>query len=92
MYAITTTAAKEARHLFEDLEGIDIVPAAAVATAALLQAVEKGTIDKNDATLLNITGGGLGRLKQDKTCVKMKPDIVVERPDCDLSSVSELLR
>ncbi|MGZ4932950.1 MAG: cysteate synthase [Halobacteriota archaeon] len=92
MYAIATPAAKEAARLFEDLEGIDIVPAAAVATAALLQAVDKGAVSKNDITLLNVTGGGLCRLKQDKTCVKMKPDLLIERPDSDLSPVFELVR
>ncbi len=92
MYAIATPAAKEAARLFEDLEGIDIVPAAAVATAALLQAVEKGMIKKDDSTLLNITGGGLCRLRQDKTCVKIKPDLLLEGPDSDLSPAVELLR
>ncbi len=92
MYAITTPAAKEAARLFEDLEGIDIVPAAAVATAALLQAVNKGAISKNDITLLNVTGGGLSRLRQDKTCVRMKPDLLIERPDSDLAPAVELLR
>ncbi len=92
MYAIATPAAKEAARLFEDLEGIDIVPAAAVATAALVQAVEKGAISKDDNTLLNITGGGLCRLKRDKTCVRMKPDVLLERPDSDLSPVFELLK
>ncbi len=91
MYAIPTPAAKEASRLFEDLEGIDIVPAAAVATAALLQAIERRTVSKHDTILLNITGGGLRRLKHDKTCVKMKPDVLLERPDSDLAQVFELL-
>lgn len=92
MYAVATPAAKEAARLFEDLEGIDIVPAAAVATAALLQAVDKRAVNKDDIILLNITGGGLCRLKQDKTCVKMKSDLTIERPDSDLTPLLELLR
>ncbi|MGZ4915191.1 MAG: cysteate synthase [Halobacteriota archaeon] len=92
MYAISTGAAKQAARLFEDLEGIDIVPAAAVATAALLQAVDKDAIRKNDVTLLNITGGGLNRLQQVKTCVRMKPDLLIESPDSDVAPVLKLLR
>ncbi len=92
MYAVATPAAKEAARLFEDLEGLDIVPAAAVATAALLQAVDKRAVNKDEIILLNITGGGLSRLKQDKTCVKMKADLTIERPDSDLTPLLELLR
>ncbi len=92
MYAVTTTAAKKARRLFEDLEGIDIVPAAAVATAALLNAIDKEALSKDDVILLNITGGGLNRLAQEKSCIKLTPDLLIEAPDTDLSPVLELLR
>ncbi len=91
MYAITKSAAKQAARRFEDLEGADIAPAAAVGTAALLQAVENGSVNNSDVILLNITGGGLSRLKRDKTCVKMKPDLLIERPDSDFSPILDLL-
>ncbi len=92
MYAVPTRAAKEAARLFEDLEGIDIVPAAAVATAALLQAVDKGAISEHDVTLLNITGGGLNRLQQERACVRMKSDLLIESPDSDVTPVLKLLQ
>ena len=46
-------------------EGIDLVPASGVAVAVLKDAVRKGAIGKNDAVLLNITGGGEARLSAD---------------------------
>jgi len=47
--------------LFDETEGIDLVPAAGVAVAALRKAVENGHVDKSDTILLNITGGGENR-------------------------------
>ncbi|HEY3422946.1 MAG TPA: cysteate synthase, partial [Methanocellaceae archaeon] len=42
MYGVTNDDAKAAKKLFESREGIDILPPAAVAVAALLQACERG--------------------------------------------------
>ncbi len=63
MYAVTNQELRKARDLFEELEGIDICPAASVAVASLAQAVAQRAVDKADVVLLNITGGGLRRLK-----------------------------
>jgi cysteate synthase len=91
MYAVTNSEAKDAARLFEDLEGIDIVPAAAVAAASLVQAVSSGAVSRSDIVLLNITGGGLKKVKEDKGCYQLKPDIRVVRPDEDLSELKEAL-
>jgi cysteate synthase len=91
MYAVTNNEAKDAARLFEDLEGIDIVPAAAVAAASLMQAARSGAISPLEIVLLNITGGGLKRVKEDKECYRLKPDIRVARPDEDLSELKEAL-
>jgi len=91
MYAVTTAAAQRAALLFESLEGIDIVPAAAVATASLLQAIDDGTIGKNDTILLNITGGGLQLMRRDRTCFKIRPHQRLEGPDSDLEELLETL-
>jgi len=67
----------EARHagtLFEKLEGIDIHPAAAVATASLLQAIENNSIDKSKIIMLNITGGGEKLFKNSHTLHYLKPN------------------
>ncbi|MBP3425426.1 MAG: cysteate synthase [Rikenellaceae bacterium] len=55
---VTNAAARKAGQLFERLEGVDIHPAAAVATASLIKAVESGSVDKSAVVMLNITGGG----------------------------------
>ena len=55
---VTNAAARKAAQLFERLEGVDIHPAAAVATASLIRAVQCGSVDKSAVISLNITGGG----------------------------------
>jgi cysteate synthase len=91
MYAVSNIEARRAARLFEDLEGIDIVPAAAVAAASLMQAVANGGIDDSDVVLLNITGGGLQKLKEDKECYQIRPDIRITKPDIDLAELREVL-
>jgi cysteate synthase len=65
MLGITNDEAREAEKLFEGEEGIDLDPAASVAVASLLKAVEDGVVKKEDNILLNITGGGYKRVKED---------------------------
>jgi cysteate synthase len=65
MFGITNDEAKEAEKLFEGEEGIDLDPAASVAVASLLKAVDDGLVKKVDRILLNITGGGYKRLQKD---------------------------
>jgi cysteate synthase len=68
--------ARHAAQLFEQHEGIDIHPAAAVATASLLEAVEKNLVDKDAVIMLNITGGGEERFKREHKLFYLQPDIV----------------
>ncbi|MDR0969447.1 MAG: cysteate synthase [Lentimicrobiaceae bacterium] len=94
IYAISNEEARVAGELFEQLEGIDIHPAAAVATASLIQAVENGAIDNHSRIMLNITGGGEKRFKSDRELFFLKPDIVFEtNAEADLiaSEIAEKL-
>jgi cysteate synthase len=91
MYAVSNNEARRAARLFEELEGIDIVPAAGVAAASLMQAVVNGNINDSDVVLLNVTGGGLQKLKEDKDCYQIRPDIRITTPDMDLSELREVL-
>ena len=59
----------------------------AVAAASLLQALESGEVDKDDCVLLNISGGGIKRLKQDMETRTVKPWIRVKRS----SAVQDIL-
>ncbi|MFX0206628.1 MAG: cysteate synthase, partial [Candidatus Hodarchaeota archaeon] len=52
MYGVSNHEAFSAGKLFEDTEGIDVVPAAAVGIAGLVKIVEKGKIDKKEVILL----------------------------------------
>jgi cysteate synthase len=74
----TNEEARAASSLFEKTEGIDIHPAAAVATASLIQAVFSGEIDKNAQIILNITGGGEKRFKAEKELFYLQPHAVFD--------------
>lgn len=74
--------AAAASDLFKKTEGIDIHPAAAVATASLIDAVQNNRVEKDSIIMLNITGGGEQRFKQDKKLHFLKPDLVFDiNPD-----------
>ena len=59
--AVSNTEADAAKSLFEEMEGIDIYHAAAVATASLQQAIVRDMVKADDVIMLNITGGGESR-------------------------------
>jgi cysteate synthase len=84
MYSVTNAEARKAGKLFESLEGIDILPAAEVVVASLLQAIEQGTIQKSDYILLNVTGGGLNRLEEDFGFFRVEPEGSLSFDDCML--------
>ena len=65
MYGISNEECRAAEKLFETEEGIDLDPAASVACASLIKAVDEGLVKKEDRILLNITGGGYKRLNND---------------------------
>ncbi|MBZ0155203.1 MAG: cysteate synthase [Alphaproteobacteria bacterium] len=58
MYGIPNKEVFAAMELFQETEGVDIVPAAGVAVAALIRGVLAHTVGKDEVILLNITGGG----------------------------------
>ena len=83
VYAIENGEARDAKQRFESAEGVDILRPAAIAVAALCRAVDAGSIDPNDMILLNITGGGLARLKEDYSPNHLGADLVVGANDLD---------
>ena len=88
MYAITKEEALEAKALFESLEGIDILPPSAVATAALLKALEAGNVGKDETILLNLAGGGYERLKKDFTLYQIEPITIARNSDVPLEELN----
>ncbi len=91
MYGVTNEELDSAGKLFEDLEGIDILPAAKVAVAALLQAVEQNKVETDDIILINITGGGRERLLEEQECYKIEPDIVVDDAEVELEEIENII-
>lgn len=83
--------AMKAAALFEETEGIDIHPAAAIATATLVNAVKEGQVQKDAIIMLNITGGGEERFKQKNELHYLKPSLVFDI-DPDLNEVKEKLK
>ena len=72
--AVNNDEANAAKALFEETEGIDIYHAAAVATASLQQAIEKGVVKADDVVMLNITGGGEKRFHAEHELYYLKPN------------------
>jgi len=65
MYRVSNAEGQAALKLVRDAEGIDLDPAAAIATAALMQARDQGIIPADAHILLNLTGGGYERIRED---------------------------
>jgi cysteate synthase len=74
----TNEQARAAAKLFEETEGIDVHPAAGIATATLIDTTLRNQIDKEALIMLNITGGGEKRFKTEKNLFYLKPDIIFD--------------
>jgi len=89
MYGISNEEVFSAMDIFEETEGIDIVPAAGVAVAALRNAVSAGAIQGKDTVLLNITGGGEKRLWKERRSYTVEPVVISKK--ISESEIEELL-
>jgi len=90
MYGVTKEEAVKAKKLFESHEGIDILPPAAVAVAALIQAAEKGIL-KGRRVVLNITGGGQERLMKEVPTYMVEPALEVPGPDVAMDEIMKVI-
>lgn len=90
VFAITNAASRKASRLFEELEGVDIHPAAAVATASLIQAVESGRVPKDAVVMLNITGAGERLYKSTITPWMLAPSRVFDLDATDEEVTQEV--
>jgi cysteate synthase len=73
MYAVANEEARIAGKIFMEFEGVDLDPAAAVCFASLIHAVETNQIDRKKTVLLNITGGGYTRVREDHPLIPIEP-------------------
>lgn len=88
--ATTNDAARLAVDMFAELEGIDIEPAAGVAVACLRDAAMRGKLDKEAVVLLNITGGGRGRLKKSCRLLPAEPRLRLIRKSLKVDAVQRV--
>lgn len=89
--AVSTDEARRCGELFEECEGCDLDPAAAVAVAGLDRAVRSGAIGRDDRVLLNLTGGGAGRLAAAGVMRRQRPDLTVGRGSEATAAIGRLL-
>gem|GEM_PF-1327400 len=94
MHTVRNEEAKLVSKIFLREEGIDIEPAAAVATASPMKCVEDGTVERAMLSLLVITGGGSERFKSEHNTVNLEPSYVIDiekyNPQADAKLVAEL--
>ena len=81
MLVVDNLETLHAGQLFEEMEGIDIDPAGAVAFATLLKFARWGQIEPDSTVLLNVTGGGWYRLGMDKKLIPAKPDLQLDESE-----------
>jgi cysteate synthase len=72
----TNQEAAIAGQLFEKLEGIDIDTAASFAVATLNESVKTGKVEKDAIIMLNITGGGIRKYKNEHEVVMVQPQMI----------------
>lgn len=73
---VSNEEADKANKLFQDTEGNDLEPAAAVAVASLIKAVEQGSVKIDSTIMLNITGGGINKFKKENKINYLEPSLV----------------
>lgn len=86
MFKVSNEELMEWKKRFQELEGIDIHNAAAVATASLAAAAADGTVRKDEVIMLNITGGGEELAKSEHDVIYAKPHLVLD-PDLPAETI-----
>ena len=76
--AVTNEQAFTAGSLFRESEGIDLHPAAAVATASLINYCNENKLVKNAVVMLNITGGGEELYKKGRKLFYLEPSVIFD--------------
>lgn len=87
--AVTNGEARQAGRLFEETEGCDICPEAAVAVASLIKKARSGEIPAHALVMLNITGGGLARIQRELNVRPAAAEAIFTRDEFDGGSLKE---
>lgn len=83
---VTNVEARSAEKLWMSIENVRPDPAASVALASLIKAVDEGAVGKTDHILLNMTGGGLDRAREELSMetVKVTASLTTDMTDDEL--------
>jgi len=76
--AVSNEEARQAEQLFFECETIDLDPAAAVTVASLIRAARDGHIDPRSVVMLNITGGGYTRVKEEYDLIPVTAALAID--------------
>jgi cysteate synthase len=90
--SFTNDQADKAGEIFRKTEGIDPSPAAAVAIAHLLRDAERGAIGKEEIVMLNVTGGGFDRVRENEPVQQIEPTRIIEREMFDPRTIEQELK
>jgi cysteate synthase len=86
---VDNSAVRAAMSAFQELEGIDIEPAAGVAVAGLRAAVRRETFSADTVVLLNISGGGRNLRTRDGAAIPADVHVRLSRESLDSPEVVE---
>ena len=92
-YKITNEEAKNAAEIFEKLEGYSVDPAAAVAIASLIKAVELNKVQKEEIIVLNVTGGGKKELDKkfgEQGILYLKPFKIITLDEINIETAKKI--
>jgi len=78
MIRVSNEEAQQSAELFLSTEGIDLHPAAAVATASLIKYTERKSLAPDSVIMLNITGGGENLFKKNKQLFYLEPICIID--------------
>lgn len=80
----TNADIKKCMQMFEETEGVDIHPAAAVALQGMINAFDAGKMPRDAVAMLNITGGGEKLCKSSGKVSLLEPAAVMSASDPDV--------
>lgn len=90
--AISNEAANQAATIFRETEGTDVTPAAAVAVAHLIGDAAAGRLDRDAPVMLNVTGGGIERARQDLDLRQVAPHLTIDVHQTTPDRVEQMIR
>ena len=89
-HTVTNAEARSAEKLWNSMESSAPNPAASVALASLIKAVEEGSVDTGSCIFLNMTGGGIERSREDFDMARIEPKAVLDA-DASADEIMEVL-